>query len=445
MAIAGKSLAGLGALLVMLAALQFMAARAPSQAPTPGSVVSPCAKFQAVAASDLEARKAQVEAELQAKRTQLEAVAPSAGADNVKRRAQLKHEVVALETRLLDILEQQECARVKAEPLRGTGEIVTITNFYATNRAPTGQADFANFYDGIDNETLQYGRIEITIPATHTLGNLELPTLWKLEWNADPNKHFVIKDLKPLAGPDALNQLRAAAGAAKSKVLLLFVHGFNCTFADAALRTAQLSFDLQFPGVSMFLSWPATRNYSHDVESVEVSKPILNALLDDIGKLPFDEVYILAHSMGGRLVTNVLADRHAKGADLAKVRDIMLAAPDINVKTFKNEIAPVLGKMLTARKTIYASSNDWALRTSRTIQDFPRLGETTTGVLTFAGFETIDSSNVGTILRSYGHSYVFDSAPVLADLELLLVGRKEAAKRRLKSMRTPPNQYWLLE
>jgi esterase/lipase superfamily enzyme len=326
----------------------------------------------------------------------------------------------------------------------GDGDFVEITSYYVTNRKPTGSVVPAEFY-GTDDGQMQYGRMVVTIPASHTAGNIELPSLWKLEVNPDPSKHFVIKALSPLDSGAALGEIRQAVSKAGSRSLLLFVHGFNVTFAEAGLRTAQLAHDLVFQGVPMFMSWPASRLYTHDVEAVQVAQGSLDKLLDDISNLPFDDVYILAHSMGTRLVTAVLADRAQRGADVSKIRDLMLAAPDINAQIFETQIAPALSRMTKARKTIYASSNDLALRASVAIQGYRRVGETNGGVLTFPGFDTIDCSNIAPLQRSWGHSYLFDSSLVLADLVDTLIGGKAAAQRKLMRTGVAPSLYWLLQ
>src|SRR5262249_44703146 len=58
---------------------------------------------------------------------------------------------------------------------------------------------------------------------------------------------------------------------------------------------------------------------------------------------------------------------------------------------------------------IYASSNDVALKISRSLRGYRRVGETADGVLVYPGSETVDSTAAAPLLRAYGHSYVFDS------------------------------------
>ena len=441
-AIAGLCAAGL---------LALMGAAGVAQGQTPRAS-DPCRAYAVVSKPTLEERRGAIETSLATKRVQLAAFptsGPQVSAAMTAARTALLKDIGDLEGNLIDTTFQLECLRADwISEDRSSNPIIEITNFYATNRQATGKADPYTFYGTRDLDTLHYGRITISVPASHTLGSLELPTWWKLERTPDPSKHFVIKSLTPLESDAARAQLRDAGLQAKSKALLLFVHGYNMTFADAALRTAQLAADLTFPGVVMFYSWPSngdTKGYSHDEESVELAKAPMNELLDDIAGMPFQDVYILAHSMGNRLVTRVLAQRKEKGNDVAKVRDILLAAPDINAEIFKREIAPVLSTLTAARKTIYASSNDVALKASKIKHDYRRVGETSGGVFTHPGFETIDASKAAPLLRSFGHSYIFDSSLVLADLEDALINRRDVTRRRLKRAGTAPGQYWLLE
>jgi len=77
-------------------------------------------------------------------------------------------------------------------------------------------------------------------------------------------------------------KLRSALGSSETKSVLLFVHGFNTTFTDVALRTAQLAHDLSFRGLPLFFSWPSagsTRSYFQDEEMAQLSVPPFNQLL----------------------------------------------------------------------------------------------------------------------------------------------------------------------
>lgn len=337
----------------------------------------------------------------------------------------------------------QEASAAAAAP----NDAVEITTYYATNRKPSGQPEPVSFYGSDPDSVFHYGRAVVSIPPTHTTGNLELPTLWKLEMSATPGKHFVLKAVQPLAGDAMRKEMTDKLAGKKQKPLLLFVHGYNVTFHEAALRTAQMAYDLKFPGVAMFYSWPSAGSmfgYLHDEEVSTLSEPVFETLLADLGKLPFTDIYIVAHSMGNRIVAQAV---EANAGKLPNVRELLLAAPDINAELFKTRIAPKLAALQKSQKTrttIYASSSDVALQASKVIHGFRRLGETTGGVFTFPGIETIDASSASSMMRDYGHGYLVDSQTVLKDMASIVILRATEKARGLSAVGAPPAAYWRL-
>jgi esterase/lipase superfamily enzyme len=123
--------------------------------------------------------------------------------------------------------------------------------------------------------------------------------------------------------------------------------------------------------------------------------------------------------------------------------ELLLAAPDINAELFRSVIAPRLAEMQGTRTTIYASSSDLALRASKLVHGYRRVGETIGGVFTHPPLDTIDASSASPIARAYGHSYLLDSLPVVRDIQSVL--KRVAAKERgLKQGGRVPNTYWSL-
>ena len=180
-------------------------------------------------------------------------------------------------------------------------DIVEVALYFATDRQPTSSTDPAGMYASESDSKLHYGQAVVSIPLTHTVGNIELPSLWKLERNADPKKHFVLKSVAQLPTEAALKAMAEQVNSIASKTLLVFVHGYYTSFADAALRTAQLSHDLKFQGLTLFYSWPSAgllRGYWQDEEAARLSERTFEQMLDDLAKLPFSDIYVVAHSMG---------------------------------------------------------------------------------------------------------------------------------------------------
>ena len=51
--------------------------------------------------------------------------------------------------------------------------------------------------------------------------------------------------------------MRAARDTGEPPHALFFLHGFNVSFEDAAIRAAQIGCDLKVPGATAFFSWPS--------------------------------------------------------------------------------------------------------------------------------------------------------------------------------------------
>jgi esterase/lipase superfamily enzyme len=363
----------------------------------------------------------------------------------------LKQELARTQGELIELLYKLDCFRPDLEPepgvKAGDSQVVDVTTFYATNRKPSGLTAISDFYGTEDSRQLSYGRTTVSIPSKHRMGDLELPQLWKLERTPDPSKHFVVTSIDPLDTAMALSLLEESVGNSRDKSLLLFVHGFNVSFIEAALRTAQLTHDLRFPGIAMFYSWPSAGSfwgYLHDEESAELAKRLFTQLLDDISRLNVDNIYIVAHSMGNRIVGSVLASKADDKKLVGRIREILLAAPDINATVFKEQIAPQLEGLQSAHKTIYASSSDLALAASKVVHGFRRVGESTGGVLTFPGIDTVDASKTAPVVRAFGHSYILDSISVLNDVEDQLVWQRSLTERKLMKAGMPPDAFWTL-
>lgn len=325
---------------------------------------------------------------------------------------------------------------------------IEVTAYYATNRvranAPATPAD--TFGNGESGE-LTFGRTVISIPNSHTAGNIELPQLWKFERTPDPTKHFVLKSVSPLQTDAARQEMSERLRAVSHRSLLVFVHGYNVSFQDAAMRTAQLAHDLKFPGVPFFYSWPSAnrvRGYLQDEETARLCESVFETVLSELSKLPVEEIYIVAHSMGNRIVGHGLQAYVDKGKNTKVIKELLLAAPDINADLFKSTIAPRLAQMQGTRTTIYASSFDLALMASKVMHGFRRVGESSGGVQVFSGMDTIDASNVSQSVRNFGHSYIVDSASVISDLRAIVAQRLAAKARGLTQMGAVPNLYWQL-
>ena len=146
-------------------------------------------------------------------------------------------------------------------PSRSIPSYAVVKVYYATDRKKTSIADPAKIYGG-DRGDLTLGICTVSIPRDHRMGELEAPSIWRLEWSKDPEQHVVLLSVTETGQIGASIDDVAARAKSAGKNAFIFVHGYNVTFADAARRTAQMAYDLGFDGAPVFYSWPSQASYA---------------------------------------------------------------------------------------------------------------------------------------------------------------------------------------
>lgn len=311
----------------------------------------------------------------------------------------------------------------------------TVRVFYATDRTRTGQAEPAQFY-GSGRGSLELGFCDVSIPQGHDRGQIEAPSVWRLEFRPDPRKHVVLLNVEPVFAPRYLDALRERIQASAGREAFVFVHGYNNTFEDAALRCAQIAHDLKFAGAPILYSWPAqgeVLDYGVDSDNALWSEPHMVEFLAGVAReTGAEKIHLIAHSMGTRVLTGALRTLAAQAvtSPVPEFHQVILAAPDIDAAIFERDIAEKIHGA-AQRITIYASANDKALALSKKLHGYPRLGDAGPRIRVFPAlrkYEVVDASEVETGLL--GHAYVGDSVTVLDDLRGVLSGI-EAGRRGL--------------
>lgn len=127
--------------------------------------------------------------------------------------------------------------------------------------------------------------------------------------------------------------------------------------------------------------------------------------------------------MGNRVVAQGLAD--LTPTESAGLGQVVFAAPDVDAAVFTQLASQFLHH--ADRYTLYASSNDLALRASERLARYPRAGQSGPAIIVIDGIDTIDASHLDTGLM--GHSYYGDRTSILADLFALIRNGLEPARR----------------
>jgi|GEM_PF-7068020 len=336
-----------------------------------------------------------------------------------------------------------------AQPKRLAHE---VSVFYATNRNRTSGKKANDFY-GSELSKLTVGECVVSIPDSHRQGEMERPKSYFFFTSREvEGQHVMLKEVKPKSGSDFYSWLRESLDRSDGKSALLFVHGFNTVFEEAAWRTAQIAYDLPFNGIAGFFSWPSTaasliplRDYNSDMDKADAS---VTVLADFIGRFlketGVSNLHIIAHSMGNRVAMRALTVLRANpefAEEVKAIRHIVLAAPDIDRDTFDNEIRPQLNYVGESR-TLYASDKDVALKLSKTLRKGRiRIGEAGDQIYVAEGLDTVDASLV--MSEGNHHSYMFETKELLTDMYLLFTQNLKPSQRRLREVKKEALAYWL--
>ncbi len=233
--------------------------------------------------------------------------------------------------------------------------------FVSTTRA----LDAAGRFDSRRSPDPVYGRFTISVPPDHKPGRIEWP-----HGKPDPAHDFLTVDRSLFASEKGFT--RALAGAIRSepadnREVIIFVHGYNNTFAEGLYRMAQLADDFDLPGIAVHYSWPSAGSpvgYGYDRDSMLFARDGLEDLLTAVEKAGAKRILLVGHSLGALLVMETLRQTALEGRqDIRRhLRGVVLISPDIDIDIFKQQ-ARRIGK-LPQPFLIFSSRRDRALRLS---------------------------------------------------------------------------------
>lgn len=356
-----------------------------------------------------------------------------------------------------------------------TGEIPVL---FGTNRSRTGSDDPEEYFgneepDPNQSDQLIMGRAVVSVPPTHTEGNVENPIWWRVTVQnlpieirkplglggfraRDRRRHFTFsRPIEELNEGQFSDELKKELGAAESREALLYIHGYENTFSDAAFRAAQLAVDLQrqkLDVVPLVFSWPSNPG-GISKDSYRAARDRTTAAAEQLqvflGKI-FDitgtgVVHIVAHSMGAEVLATTLRELRAEnlmvtkyGHRIPKFNQIILAAPDIRANDFRAAVLPAINS--GHHVVNYASSNDLVLRQSKRINKGARAGDSGNNMVRVENVEMIDATNVNSELL--GHSFFAESPRMIADLKILMKTGQSPDARGLERVRRNTWEYW---
>src|SRR3954454_11928916 len=242
-----------------------------------------------------------------------------------------------------------------------------IDMLVATTRERT---DSAEMFSGARSPALAFANITVSIPpaSARQVGEVQ----WPRQVPGNPATEFVTLKADVIDRSRALAWFHRTLRAVPKRQGLVFIHGFNNRFDDAVFRFAQIVHDSDATVVPILFTWPSRGSvlaYGYDRESTAYSRNALENLLKAVSRDPsVGEVSILAHSMGNSLALETLRQMAIRdGRVEPKIRNVLLAAPDVDVDLAREAIVDLGPKLKRPSFALFVSQDDRALAVSRRI------------------------------------------------------------------------------
>jgi esterase/lipase superfamily enzyme len=212
---------------------------------------------------------------------------------------------------------------------------------------------------------LTLARYAVSVPRDRRPGSVTRPLPHEL---GDPNRHFLIDSARLYDSPqDFTGEIAPLLRADRHREAVIFVHGFNNTFAESLYRFAQIAADVDLPGLAIHYAWPSAGNalvYARDRDSTLIARDGLETLLRQVRAAGAERIVLVGHSMGALLVMETLRQiAIAEGSrGLPPGLAVVLASPDIDLQVFRAQAARI--GQLPQPFVIFASPDDAVLRLS---------------------------------------------------------------------------------
>ncbi len=256
-------------------------------------------------------------------------------------------------------------------------------------------------------------------------------------------------------------EVQARLATSPRNEVMLYVHGFNETFASAAFTAAELCHFLGREPVCAFFTWPASStgnfliSYTTTTESADYARNHLKKTIRTIATTPgVERVQLLAHSRGTALLLSAVRELFTESlsagrdpVDSLKVDNVVLFSPDIDVEVASQVVTafasdPDVFSMWPSGRlphsvlgglTIYSSPMDRALLVSRILfRSRNRVGNLRPEDVNEEAQRYLDRlGNIDIIVYegkrtdAFGHSYFTTNPQVSSDvIQLLRYGKR---------------------
>ncbi|WP_412177237.1 alpha/beta hydrolase [Mesorhizobium sp. ZC-5] len=223
-------------------------------------------------------------------------------------------------------------------------------------------------FGGERGMTPAFAEITVSIPPENVRKIGEVA--WPKKLPSDPATDFAVLRAEEVTQGAAENWFNTSVAKSQDRSVLVFIHGFNNRFEDSVYRFAQIVHDSGTHSVPVLVTWPSRGSllaYGYDRESTNYTRNALENLFQYLARDPdVKEVSVLAHSMGNWLALESLRQMAIRNGRLPpKFKNVMLAAPDVDVDVFRSQIADMGAPR--PQFTLFVSRDDKALAVSRRV------------------------------------------------------------------------------
>lgn len=286
--------------------------------------------------------------------------------------------------------------------------------FYATNREPVHYKNGSVLgYSSERSNNIHYGVCNVYIPGDHKMGKTKKTFLQKILNLFSDNKDIKVQSIVSWSEKEFYDTFKSEYE--NDDEVLVYIHGYNVDFNEAAVRAAQFGVDLSIKKPVAFYSWPSKgqiKKYNADEATIQASEHYLERFLVQIvDVVNTKNVYVVAHSMGNRGLLNALKNIETKQKSNFKLKHIVFAAPDVDKDVFERDSASC--GYCSENTTLYVSDKDKAVSFSGYLHDYDRAGYVEP-VTICNGIQTIKVSKID--VGILGHGYYAEARPVLTDI-----------------------------
>jgi esterase/lipase superfamily enzyme len=342
---------------------------------------------------------------------------------------------------------------------------------YVTDRAPTADpATGALTYGAGRSSFMSFGTIdaEITPSTPSDAGRLKLGPPAEVgrfpegPYTTEPTPKGVRRAPDVVAAHEGAvaelqGEIRRRLATAQRKEVVVFIHGYNNTFDDAARTMGNICHYLGHDFVCVVLTWPAGgkgvfMGYNVDRESSEFAVADMKKAIRAISQTEgVRAVHFIAHSRGTDVLTSALQqlgiEAYSSRTSLSqqlKVKNIVLFAPDIDIDVASTKLFGVVSDpdarygpkknpsgvfpQGDVHLTIYSSPDDKALGLSSFLfSSNMRLGQQDLDQSSAKAFGEgagsaglVDFIEVNGTTDMFGHGYFLSNPAVSSDLVAMI-------------------------